>query len=68
MALTPEQLETLATKPQSASNDSGSMTARSADDVLKLRDAAATEAALADGRSAFDCLRPRVISSPGPNR
>ena len=42
MSITPEDLEALATQPAAATSDAGSFTARSADDVLKLRDAAAT--------------------------
>ena len=42
LSISAETLETLATQPAAATTDAGSFTARSADDVLKLRDAAAT--------------------------
>ena len=46
MALTAEQLAALALKPQAASGDAGSVTARSADDVLTLADRAEAMTAL----------------------
>ena len=44
MALTEAELEALATNPQSATTDGLTVTSRSASDILKLRDAAATAA------------------------
>lgn len=46
MSVTPEQLETLATLPASASSDAGAFTERSADDVRKLLDEARAAALL----------------------
>ena len=63
MALTAEQLAALALKPQAVSGDAGSVTARSADDVLTLADRAAAEEALTGNndnggpKSAWRCLR-----------
>jgi len=69
--MTPEELEALAAKPESASVDGRSATARSADDVLKLLDRAKAEEA-AEGTNAnggpvspWRCLRMARASMPG---
>lgn len=69
--MTPAELEALAAKPESASVDGRSATARSADDVLTLLDRAKAEAALAGTnnnggpRSLWNGLRPAVAVSKG---
>lgn len=71
MPLTAEELEALRDSPQAASGDTGSRTARSADDVLKLDDRAAAVDAL-DGqgvgggpKSGWRFLRPARVDLPG---
>lgn len=71
MPLTAEELEALARSPAAASGDTGSRTARSADDILKLTDRAAAVDAI-DGtndnggpKSAWRCLRPARAQLPG---
>lgn len=69
--MTPEELEELASKPQSASVDGRAANARSADDVLKLLDRAAAEDALTGTnenggpKSPWRCLRMARASMPG---
>lgn len=71
MALTAEELEALATNPQSMSGDAGSLTERSAEDILKLSDrAAATDALTGTNdnggpKSAWRCVRMARASMPG---
>ena len=71
MALTAAQLEALRDSPQSASTDAGSMSARSADDVLKLDDRAAATTALSGTndqggpKSIWSKLRPAQAKLPG---
>lgn len=68
---TPPTLEELAAEPQSTSVDGQSVTNRSADDVLKLRNAAAAEAAVAGTNanggpvSMWSRLRPARAVPPG---
>lgn len=71
MPLTAAELEALAAQPQSVSGDAGSVTARSADDVLALN-AAAAAADTVDGtnvnggpKSAWHGLRPARAQLPG---
>jgi hypothetical protein len=68
--LTPDELEALARKPAVVSNDAGSVTQRSAADILAL-DAQAQAAALIQGtneqggnKSAWRLLR-KALFSPG---
>jgi hypothetical protein len=70
MSLTPTQLETIATSPQSASGDQQSVTARSADDLLKLAGVAAAETGVdgtnpQGGRKSAWALTRKAVFSPG---
>lgn len=71
MALTAAELEALRDSPQAASTDAGSVTARSADDLLKLDDRAAITDSLsgtnAQGgpKSFWSKLRPAQAKLPG---
>lgn len=71
MPLLPSDLETIATSPLSGTNDAGSVTARDADDTLKLLDRAAGVDALTPAnpqggpRSAFGLIRPARATMPG---
>jgi hypothetical protein len=69
--LTAAELDELAAAPLEISGDTGSLTERSADDVLKLNAAAAAveavDATNVNGgpRSAWHCLRPARVQLPG---
>lgn len=71
MPLESADYDELASSPAAASGDMGSVTARSADDVIKLDDRARAVDAVVDQnvnggpKSAWHCLRPARVQLPG---